>query len=194
MKIFFGLAIILGFSQSAKAGFMVEPYLGTLLNSDVTANDCNNNCKSDVSGNVFGAKAGFKSLGLSVGLDYQMTSGTSQNEASGSDELDIAISEYGIHVGYDFPILFRVYATYWLNSEINSSNGPNYDVTFKKASGYTLGVGYSFLPMVALNLEIKNLHYSEYDYDFGAGGRGSGFDADNDLSIMALKVSIPLSI
>lgn len=192
MKLLFALAIVVGFSQSAKAGFMVEPYLGMLVNSTGTTNDCSSNCDDEITGNAIGAKIGYKQLGFSFGLDYQMTTGTSTNEASGSSEFDLSISEYGLHVGYDFPILFRVYATYWLNSDYNISSGSN-EYTLNKASGYTLGVGYSVLPMVALNLELKNVDYSELDYDVN-GSSGTGAETDYSVNFMTLKLSIPFSI
>lgn len=178
--------------KNAVAGVMLEPYAGTLLNSEGTNNKCSSNCSDEISGNVFGLKVAFKQLGFSAGLDYQMTAGTTQNEASGSTEFDLTGSEYGIHFGYDFPIMLRLYATYWLNSEYTSKSGST-ESTLKGASGYTLGVGYSILPMVALNLEMKTLNYSELEVDV-SGVTTSFDDRDYDVNIMALKVSFPISI
>jgi hypothetical protein len=85
----------------------------------------------------------------------------------------------GLFVSYEFPILLRVYATYILSSKADT--GQPADI---EGSGMKLGVGWTGLPFVVINLEMTNRTFDEYD--------GQPLTNEIDLNTYALVVSLPL--
>jgi len=164
----FLLALIFTFSATANAGFMIEPYAGFALGGAFDQ-QATPPTTGEYSGVQFGGRAGLTFMGLMGGVSYNMATETdiefkqltttATNKATRSD--------LGLFVGYELPIMLRVWGTYYLDSKVEGSS--NTGTTFIdstetwKGSGYGLGVGFTFLPFVSLNLEYRNFEYDEED-------------------------------
>jgi hypothetical protein len=147
-KIFLALITLLA-ASTARADLLIEPYVGygTGHNGQSTTYTQN--------GAEFGARVGYQSLGFMLGLDYM--SGSVTDKASPSDT--ITPSDFGVFVGYKFPMFLRVYGEYVPLSDpkvSNSSGTAKPDGTALKA-----GVQFTGLPMVAIGLEYYKATYSK---------------------------------
>ena len=87
----------------ANAAFMLEPYAGTYVSTE----DEDGNA---VTGLNYGARVGFQNIGLMLGLDYQLAT-----PSVADSDYEYSMSNYGLFVGYSFPIMLRIWATYVLN-------------------------------------------------------------------------------
>ena len=166
--------IVLTISFNAQAGFLIDPYVGT--GSYVGAFDAANAAAegadikdAEESMTAVGSRLGYSFLLVSAGIDYQM--------ATVDDESQTNISAF---VGVDLPILFRFWAEYFISSDITIDNA---DSEF--TDGYGLGVGFTGLPFVSINLEAQ---YLNYDLESDTGGLEYDFETVSYL----LSVSLPL--
>lgn len=169
-------------SQKAKADFYLEPFVGMLVNStyDTGPDD------GEISGSQVGARVGWTKLGFSLGLDGRRTSSSLESEDSNVDDSDYTATQAGFFVGYEFPILFRVWANYVFSS--NASNDDNSEVKYTEGSGYTVGLGYKVFPFISLNLELFSIGYDKFKTALGE------FDSDYKSEGMILGISVPVSI
>jgi hypothetical protein len=71
-------------------------------------------------------------------------------------------SEFGGFVGYEFPILFRVYAGY-VFSGTGTLSGDTEDYNLKGGTGPKVGLGFTLLPLLDLNIEYRSITYKELD-------------------------------
>lgn len=173
---------------SSYAGFHVEPILGYTLLSDGEI-DSASGTEYSFSGPSLAGRVGFSTLGFSVGAYYGFsTGGTYKAEGGGASvEYDADKTDMGVFAAYEFPILVKVYAQYFVNSkfEIDFNSGPSE----YKGSGHALGVGFTGLPFVDLNLELRNYTYDELEQS------GSSFDLDSNnefkMSEIFASVSVP---
>lgn len=167
----------IGFTSTAKAGVMLEPYLGFAtgkLGDKATG-------KSDGSGPYYGARVAFSTLGFFVGGEYQGSS----LKIDTNPKSDGTTTDIGATAGYEFPILLRVYATYFVDSQLKMKvSGTNYTY---KGSAMKLGIGWTAFPLVAFNLEYYTPTYTKLD--------GTTLSSDYKVSgnLTMLNVSIPLS-
>lgn len=158
------MIMIAGFQ--ANAGIMIEPYIGYNL-----AGEFNND---DTSGVNIGGRLGYSlPMLVSLGIDYNM--GEYTHDVSGTD-VDVDHSKFGLFVAVDLPILLRAWATYYLNAK--AEQGANE----YEGSGFGLGVGFTMLPFVSLNLEYRSVNYDDFN----------GATADIDGTEILLSASIPL--
>ncbi|MFG1500362.1 outer membrane beta-barrel protein [Halobacteriovorax sp. XZX-3] len=159
------MIMIAGFQ--AQAGIYVEPYLAYNILGDTDGDD--------TTGTNIGGRLGYSlPMLVSFGLDYNMGSYTSEDNTG---DTDFDTTNFGLFVAVDLPILLRGYASYYLSSEIDAGA-----VTFD-GSGVAVGVGFTMLPFVSLNLEYRALSYD------GAGGF-----ADFDTKEILVGVSLPLDL
>jgi hypothetical protein len=172
-KVFFILFTFLFFiAAQANAGFLVEPYVG--VGQSISALDLATGADPEdesESTTSLGARLGYGILGtLYAGVDYEMISINSDTS-----------SDLSVFVGIDLPILLRVWAEYFVSSdfEVNQTGVTNFDFD----NGYGAGVGFTFLPLVSLNLEVKQLNYT---------ARIGGIDADIATAQYLATVSLPL--
>jgi len=169
------------YSEKSRAGLLLEPYAGIHFNSKVGIKSTNDS--ESVSGSAVGGRLGFQNLGLMLGLDAKMGTYKISNQST-NDELKY--KEYGFFIGYDFPILLRVWGEYIFSGtgELNDSKGE-----YSKISGTKLGIGYKIIPFVSLNLEIGNTTYKDYEFD--AGGKSTN---QVDFNTYLLSLSIPITL
>lgn len=175
--------VAMTFSSNAKAGFLLEPYMGMHFNSSYTDNDCVSDCDKSISGVAIGGRAGFQNLGFMFGVSGKRVSYDVEDSTDG----DLATTTIGVFAGYDFPILLRVWGEYIL-SGTGAWNDSSTNQELNVASGTTLGIGYKIFPFISLNLEIGSLNFDEYTSDSGDG------TVDVDFNTYMLGISVPLSI
>ena len=175
-------ALILMCGPLAVAGFSVEPYLG------YGRGTLDSSLDTDFSFVAAGARVGYGMLGFTGGLDI-FKSLTGSFEDDQNDKGDYDVISASVFASYTFPILLRVYAGYTFHYE----NELDYDSPLFQTSetegdgGYYLGVGYTGLPFVAVNLE-----YRVNDFDKQTFENGSSSDlSDTDDSFFMLSVSLP---
>lgn len=174
MKKLIMLTLMLGLSTNAFAGFLIDPYVGTgslvgafdAANAAAEGNDVKD---AEESMTAFGSRLGYSFLLLSAGVDYQMATIDGETQTNTS-----------AFVGVDLPILFRFWAEYFLSSTYELDD---FDVEFQ--DGYGLGIGFTGLPFVSLNLEAQ---YLNYELDSNVGGLKYDFATVSYL----LSVSLPL--
>ena len=174
MKYFYNLLMssFVFMMSSASASLLIDPYMGMNLTGSTKLGTVESDYKNNPIS--IGARVGFAQLGFSVGLDYQITSGIKLE--NNTNEYDA--TELGLFGGFDFPILLRAYAGYIFSADFEST-ASKYD----EGSGYKLGVGFTGLPFVSINVEYKVLSYDKLN---GV----SVTTADHDSILLA--VSLPL--
>ena len=176
MKKNFLVLLFFTFVMQAKASILIEPYVGYALNGNVESGSTD----EDYSGTTIGGRLGWQQLGLFAGVDYRLS-----NYDVDGDELKE--SQYGVMVGYDFPILVRVWGEYILGGEGDLDYGSG-SSTLNNPSGTILGVGFTGLPFVSLNLEMANYTYEDLD------NGGANYDEETDQQHILLSVSLPLNL
>lgn len=161
-------------ASSAQAGFMIDPYVGigqTKTTIDfLTADDTDT-----ATSTVLGSRLGYSFILVSAGIDYQITKG----EDNDGDDTDV--NSLSAFVGVDLPILFRFWAEYFLSSNYEVEDDNGVDNTFK--DGYGIGIGFTGLPFVSLNLEIETLNY---ELELGSS------KGDYSVASTILSLSLPL--
>lgn len=173
MKQFFLLFLPLLFVSQAHAGILLEPYLGYH-----TGNYKVGNGKYDMNGPTFGGRVGYQNLGLFLGVDYML--GKWKDDAS--DSRDASPTDLGLFVGYEFPVMLRVYATYAFDSELKLKGGAINDKY--EGTSMKFGLGFTALPMVSVNLEYITGTYDE--------ANGVSLASKLKTSMYGLSVSLPL--
>lgn len=173
-------------TTTAQAGTLLEPYAGLHVNSRGTNNlsSCSVNCNGAVSGSAVGGRLGFQNMGVMLGLNGKRA--WYNIEDISDSQGDGVTTTLGFFVGYDFPILLRVWAEYVFSGSTTWED--NSDLSWNVDNGTTLGLGYKVFPFVSLNLELGSLKFNEQDND------GVSTDIDYKLDTYMLSISIPLSL
>lgn len=170
-----GLAVLLTslFIPISNAGLVIDPYVG--VGSYAISSDVSSIKKSGNKGfNSVGSRLGFSFTLLSAGIDYQIDSATSMNRKN--------LSAF---VGFEFPILLRVWGEYMLSSTLKDDNFKDTTIAFKE--GMSVGVGFTALPLISINFEIEK---SKYNYEsLPVIG-----DQDVDFVSYLMSVSLPLDL
>lgn len=176
LKIFGALILCAGYVSSASADILVEPYLGYYTGKYEVGST-----SEDFSGLGFGARVGYKHmLGLMLGLDYM----TGKMEDKAAVKSDITPNQLGFFVGYEFPILLRVYGVYNFMDKTEGKNSTG-TTKYEGDSGVKLGVGFTPLPLLSVNLEYG---FSSYDE-----ANGHSLSPTFDTKYYGLSVSLPLT-
>lgn len=195
-KLLLGLAALTFLTTTASAGILFEPFVGYNLNGSVE-NPTDNEDNYDLGGLGYGARLGYNFVGLMVGGAYEANSlsGDGAIASTANQEATYASSNMGAFIGYQFPVMFRVWATYYLSSTLDwedvSTGALTVNVNAElKGSGYGLGIGYTLLPMVSLNLEYKTFSYDEVTQS----GTTEALTNEWDSNMMFFSVSVPFEI
>ncbi len=154
----------------AQAGLHLEPYVGYLSGkSKVTI--LGTEVKDTYKTAMIGARVGLGMMGVSAGVDYSMSPGTFElkqdTPATSAGPDKEKYKNLGIFVAFKFPVLFRVWGTYFLNSEmkvdtVGAGTGSSVDDKLK-GKGFAVGAGFTGLPIVAINLEYRRITFDELD-------------------------------
>jgi len=169
---------------NAQAAFLIEPYGGTLLSStmDVTAAA---DGMYDATGTEMGARVGFQNMGLMLGLDYRMISNSVAHQTDPTITDTLTGTQMGLFVGYDFPIMLRVWYEYIFSKSLTDDD----DIVYAGGSGSVIGIGYKIIPFLSLNLEIGSTATST-----GTPDGGTESDLDLAFKTYTFSVSFPFSI
>lgn len=141
------LVLALGFASHANAGLLLEPSLG-YESTEMKLGSFS----EKITGPVFGLRAGYKMpMMLWFALDYtMMTGGEGKPDQGSNDKVDS--SHLYLDVGFDLPVLARVWAGYGIQNKVTlKDDSATNEVTLE--SPIKVGVGFTFLPVVSINLE-----------------------------------------
>jgi hypothetical protein len=169
-----GLAL---FHSEARAGVLLEPYLGYHTGKDKAAGQAD----GDLSGVSFGGRVGYQKLGIMGGLDFMTGSWT---EKISGLSADVTPTQLGAFAGYNFPAFLRVYAAYLFQNKAKVTfNGSSSTV---EGNGFKLGVGFTALPIVSINLEYATTTTNKRD--------GVTYSPEDKVDMYGLTVSFPFDL
>ncbi len=197
MKRFLGILLFttLFFVQPSQADLLIEPVVGYSMGLNGTINGATSGAatlqKDDFkggSGASYGGRLGYQKLGFQVGLDY-LHSGINPSDKAFKGNIDT--DEWAAFVGFEFPVLLRVYGGY-----IFSANGSGkYDsgtgvekIELNSGSGFKAGLGLTLLPFLDLNFEYRKGTFTELK------SAGYKFEADTDYSVYMVGLSLPFQL
>ena len=187
----FTLALVCALSiESAQAGVLIEPMIGYQFGSADEA-VTGGSAEHSYSDAFFGARLGYQQLGLMAGLDYRISSFVDERDYSGSKQKnDVKESKFGFFVGYNLPILLRAWVGYYfsVSQEDDDARGGNLGDE-RNGSGPGIGLGFTGLPFISINLEYHSFALDEYK-NVSAGTTTNG--SDYDVKEFLLSVSLPL--
>lgn len=145
-KLFVVCALMVSFSGVSQAGVMVEPYLGYEMGT------IKDNTEGKLDGTQLGVRLAWTApVMFWAGLDYTMgVSAKFKPDNSALGDSDAKRSNLYAVVGVDLPILLRGWVGYGFKNEIKLDD---YDQKLE-GSSTKIGVGFTGLPFVSLNLEL----------------------------------------
>lgn len=198
-------AVLVFLGKVAFAGVLIEPYIGYSLAGKIDDKEVGDESKSDYSGLNLGGRLGFQYLGLMGGFAYDH--GSYETELTGpQDSVDSlksagitmkdkwSANSYGAFVGYNFPILLRVWGTYFFSSKwTDQDNGSTIftkDSEFR-GSAYELGLGYTALPFLSLNAQYR---VTNFDKSKDASDGSTATVKDTSVNSFILSVSLPINL
>jgi hypothetical protein len=199
MKRFFGLFLLtfLFVSTNARADLLLEPVVGWNFNfsgerEQGKVKGGGTIGKDDFSGGMgpaYGGRLGFQKMGFQVGLDYLHSSiNPDDKEFKGSLNSD----EWAAFVGFEFPVLFRVYGGYIFSAtadgKVKDDSGNAMKADFKSGTGFKAGLGFTLLPFLDINLEYRRGTFSEYKL--------GSFDVEGDVNynVYMIGLSLPFTL
>lgn len=191
VRLFVTVAITLAAATSARAGILLEPYVGYTYGQIKTKTVAGTENASDNNNLVIGGRAAYVFTVAMVGLDYAMNvAGRAHNTTSGTD-YDWSQSTLWLIGGAQLPLI-RAYAGYGL---MNTGTA-NSSTTTKLMDGdaFKLGAGYTGFPMIAINLEYWMASYKKMSINGTESDIPNAlFDkATNDLVVVS--VSMPFEL
>lgn len=173
MKKLFLVALLVVSIGSAQASLLLDPYIGAgVMKTTFDANNLDD--IDDGSMSAVGARIGYQFLLVSAGIDY----------SKGKDE-DNEFTNTSFFVGVDLPILLRVWAEYFISSDLSVDSDIDIDDP-EFVDGTSLGIGFTGLPFVSLNLEIQNINYESE-----VSATNTKFDLNSAAYLFS--VSLPLN-
>ncbi|QDK44752.1 hypothetical protein DOM22_06030 [Bdellovibrio sp. ZAP7] len=178
-KMWLVLALFLGLSGTAHAGVMIEPYLGFEMGKFT---DNNPDAKTELV-NMGARLAWTTPVMLWLGLDYNLGVSGNYKPDSGSNETMKRNTLFAV-AGIDLPILLRGWVGYGVTSELKMDGGSNAKYT---GNPIKIGVGFTALPFISLNLEYINENINKVETNSGTDN-----SPDNKASSYMLSVSLPL--
>ncbi|MCB0390247.1 MAG: hypothetical protein KDD58_03095 [Bdellovibrionales bacterium] len=175
--------LLVSFSHSAHAGFLIEPFLDFAVSGDA---DDGTPPTGDLSSTMYGLRIGMSTLGFIYGVEYAMGTYEEKYSVSGINvTVDGNSTDMGVFVGYEFPIMLRVWLSYYLQTKLSLDDAIDTEAT---GSGTKIGVGYTGLPYISINLEMLTRSYDEYDTSLGSGT----IDPEHKHTAYLLGISLPL--
>ncbi len=170
------------FTTESKAALLIEPVVGYNIGSKFDFESGEN--YTGGRGTAFGGRLGYQNLGLQLGLDY-LNSSINMDDADINE--NVSLSEWGGFVGFEFPVLLRVYAGY-IFSATGGADSDAGKVDLIEGSGTKLGVGFTGLPLIDINVEYRTGSFGNFELDGVKVGKEVNYQ-----SIM-LGLSLPFTI
>jgi hypothetical protein len=164
----------------AKADLLIEPVVG--FSSGNFESEINEE-EHATSGLSFGGRLGYQNLGFQLGVDYLNSTLSVDNDDWG----DLDVSEWAAFIGYKFPVMLRVYAGYILRSVANTEY-QDLDMKFENGSGTKIGIGFTGLPFLNINLEMRQGNWDQYILN------SNTVKDDTKFSTFMIGVSVPFTL
>jgi hypothetical protein len=166
-----------------KADVLLEPLVGYSLATKLDFEDADS--YSGGRGPSYGGRLGYQKLGFQVGLDY-LHSSIDMDDKDFKE--NVSMDEWAAFVGFEFPILFRVYGGYIFSATGESEGAGNTQIDFKSGSGFKAGLGFTLLPFLDINFEYRRGTFDEWK----AGN--TKFDKGVDYNAFMIGLSLPFTI
>lgn len=156
--------------NTAQAGLYLEPYLGYAFGSSENESQGGATATTEHSytSTYLGARVGYGMMGWSGGLDYSFTMADYDikisNPAGVSSSDEFKNKTWGLFANYNFPALpLRAWGTYFIDwqRENKKSNTMSNVGDTDSGSGFGLGVGFTGLPFVSINVELRKISIGE---------------------------------
>ncbi|MBT3586412.1 MAG: hypothetical protein HN509_16005 [Halobacteriovoraceae bacterium] len=215
-KIVLSFLLATFFVGQASAGILLEPYLGYNFNGTIEEGPSNSDVdEHEYSGLTYGGRLGFTMAGFMGGFDYSASSYTLEQtkdpgSATNSDvgnKQDASHTRMGLFVGYELPIMFRFWATYFFKTTMEVDGQANNTVDLGgtgavaeyDGSGFGIGLGYTAIPMLSFNFEYRVITYDELSFSGATaalpvdGNATLGTMGEQEATEMIFSVSIPLN-
>ena len=176
------LALAFGFSTHSQASLLIEPVVGYNIGAKYDAEGGEN--YTGGTGAAFGGRLGYQNLGLQLGVDYL---NSSLDMDDNDFDKNVSLSEWAGFVGFEFPVLLRVYAGY-IFSATGTTKMSNANVDLIDGSGTKFGVGFTGLPFIDINVEYRTGAFGDYEISGTKVGKEVKYQ-----SIM-LGLSLPFTI
>ncbi len=168
--------------KPASAGLLIEPLVGFSKGELITDSGSGKD-KWDFTGMSYGGRLGYQQLGFQIGLDYL----NSNNNVDHSDWDSLKGSEWTGFIGYEFPVLLRVYAGY-IFSATGEGEYQNTNIDLIEGSGTKFGIGFTGLPFVDINLEYRSITYG----DGKISGTKLGYEQEYDAYMLSFSLPFVL--
>ena len=173
-------------TSTSQAAVLIEPVVGYNFGSKFTIGEgSDTDSYSGGSGPSFGGRLGYQQLGFQLGLDY-LKSSIDMDDNDFDKNIDM--SEWAAFVGFEFPIMLRVYAGYIFSATGETEATSDIKVEMSKGSGYKAGLGFTGLPFIDINFEYRAGTFDEIEY------AGTESDDTADYKSIMLGLSIPIAI
>lgn len=171
------LAMVLA-APIARADLLLEPFLG-YYTGELETTSAGTTSTSDTDGMGLGARIGYQQLGLMVGGEFM--TGKWKDDSNPSN--DVTPTTLGVFIGYNFPVLLRVWGTYNIQTKTKvEGGGTSNDL---EGDSLKLAVGTTILPLVSINLEYITSTFDEAD--------GNTLSPEWKAKMYGLSVSLPLT-
>jgi len=197
-KLVLGVCLLLPNIQTLHAALLIEPYLGYSLGGGGETGVNTSTYIHEYSGLNLGVRFGYiLPLGPMFGLDYSFAThdlDSTLGNASFSDE--IKKKQWGLFVGFNLPVLVRVWGTYFFSAGFDGQDQEknnqlyNENDAIKSGSGYALGIGYTGLPFLSINFEYRTFEYDTLLIEEAEATNYNG----TDLNEFLLSVSTPINL
>jgi len=181
-------------STNSQAALLIEPHIGYNVSGTGDFTWGGQKVETDYSGAQYGLRAGWQYLGFMLGMDYTMSNPEVEFSAQGQTEKnDMKNKELGVFAGYNLPILLRGWVGYYFNVKSEADNNGSFNKG-DEFSGNTmeLGVGFTGLPLVSLNLMYRNVTLDEIKTSAGTLKLSGNQEIKN--SEIVFGVSIPFTL
>ena len=169
------MVIIFLLPFSVQGSLVLEPYLGQILSlSSASQTESSVQYTRKLDGLLYGGRVGYGLLGFSAGIDYaqssfdaEITAPLSQVTTWRSQGTSIVSSVsgryFGLFVGYDLPMLFRAWATFFPSVRYEFGNGDPIEgqKDLWKGTGFSIGLGFYVLPLISLNYDLRSFNFDE---------------------------------
>jgi len=154
------MTLLLFAPAGAKADIFIEPYLGYEGGRANTTTVAGTDGSGNASGTAFGARLGYAVPLLWAALDYTYATETTSSMTGGLTDSSATRSSLGVVAGVKIPLL-RAYAGYGFADSLKLT--PAAGSQTMTGSSLKLGVSFTGLPFINLNLEYIMTTYTGFD-------------------------------
>lgn len=186
---------ILVVTTTAQASFLIEPHLGYNVSggqSDYTSGGTV--AKISYSGPQYGARLGMQFLGVMGGFDYTHSTYTLKTTAIGlTSQGKQKQDDLGVFVGYNAPMLIRAWIGYYFSTKATATE-TNADYTsgdWSKGTTTEIGVGFTPMPLVSLNISYRMTTLKTYQ---NVGGATLNYNPSVKPTEIVVGVSVPFHL